>query len=329
MAANFQALGDGLVKVAEQAHSFRLAQKTEEVGSVLSNLPVREYQLIGQYYLGWCAFRRGEATPAMFEEVVENSDAYRAKALWSLAALESSRCNYDRELEYLIESGKYIKTPSALVEQRRGIAVIKAKEGHHRQSLKDLEDLIPLLSHAEPHIYFATLNSLAVEMGEAGRLEEARNICKVVLASPYAPAYREWWETAEELVGASRSFVAMHSPVAANSPVAIDSSQSAAPNILFMPALERQGGAAPAELKQAHRPARVFNLQRWKKKMVKDPNGNEGNDKGEPCASEISDREMLLKIVELASTDDLPNEALSEMVEVLKKIVDAYKPKKN
>ena len=312
--ANFQALGDSLVKNAEQAYAFRLLPKVEELGVVLSGLPAREYQLVGQYYLGWCAYRRGEDARNIFEPVAEYSDTYRSRALSSLAALEARKGNYDVELNYITESLKYVKAPSELIEVSRGVAVVKAKEGYHQQSLRDLEELVPLLSHAEPNVYFAVLNSLAVEMGEAGRLQEARNISKAVLASPYAFAYSEWQETSAELNEANRSFVA------------INSSPYTVPNVLFMPAPERHTGERPTELKQAHRPAQVFNLQQWKKKVVKEPSGDEKNVQD---SGEISDRQMLLKIVELASTDDLSDDALREMVEALEKIVDTYKRKES
>jgi hypothetical protein len=60
-------------------------------------------------------------------------------------------------------------------------------------------------------------------------------------------------------------------------------------------------------------------------KMVEEPNDDEKDDRD----TEVSDRQMLLKIVELASTDDLPDEALREMVEALENIVDTYKGKEN
>jgi phytoene/squalene synthetase len=53
------------------------------------------------------------------------------------------------------------------------------------------------------------------------------------------------------------------------------------------------------------------------------------DDKNAQDGGEVSERQMLLKIVELASTDDLPEEALREMVEALKKIVDKHKGKEN
>jgi tetratricopeptide (TPR) repeat protein len=309
--ANFQILGDRLVMAVEQAKAFRRFETVEELAQVLTNLPLKEHKAIGQYYLGWHKFVTGGDAGSMLEHSAEYGPVkYRALAMHSLATTEEYKNNYASALEWTLESMKLL--PS--IESLRGIAVIKAKAGDHKASLKDLETILPLARHAEPLVYHDCLNSLAVELGEVGRLEEARNICKVVLASPYAIAYPEWRETAEELRGASRSFVS------------INSSPSAVPNVLFMPALERNAEGARAELKQAHRPAQVFNLHQWKTKIIKEPSAIEKDGRD---AVEVSDRHMLLKIVELASTDNLSDAALREMVEALEKIVDTYKRKES
>jgi tetratricopeptide (TPR) repeat protein len=314
--ANFQALGEGLVEIAEHAKAFRRFETVEEVAQVLTHLPLEEYEAIGQYYLGWREFMRGGDARAMLERSAEYGPGkYRALAMSSLAATEERENDYASAIQWVLESMKLLPSTESL----RGIAVIKAKAGDHKGSLKDLENILPLARHSEPLVYFDCLNSLAVELGEVGRMEEARNICKVVLASPYACAYPEWQETAEDLRGASRSFVAI------NSSVTINSSPHTEPNLLFMPAPERQTGGDPAEIKQEHMPARVFNLQQWKKKIVKEPDGDEKDGQD----GEVSDRQMLLKIVELASMDDLSDEALREMVEALENIVDTYTGKEN
>lgn len=307
--SNFTEFGNRAVKLAEQARAFRQYDMMKEAARVLTIIPMKHFQTIGHYFLGLYQYKTGVDAQRIFEQVAENaSTKYRALALQSLAATYHHKQDYASELHWLIESSKLHSSIGTL----RGIAVVKANEGYHRQALRDLENLLPLSKYAEPILYYDYLNSLAVELGKAGRLEEARSICKVVLASPFAFAYSEWQETAEDVRGANRSFVAMGLP------------PSTAPNVLFMPAPKHSTGERSADLKQANRPARVFNLQLWKTKMVKKPKSN-NTDKH--SADGISDREMLLKIVELASTDDLPHEALCEMVEALEKIVNAHKQK--
>jgi len=76
--------------------------------------------------------------------------------------------------------------------------------------LNDIDNLIPIIRYAEPKLFFETLNSYATELGAVDRFYEARNIMRVVLASPFAFAYPEWLETAETLREKNRSFVAVN-----------------------------------------------------------------------------------------------------------------------
>jgi tetratricopeptide (TPR) repeat protein len=192
-------LGNRLVKAAEVAHAFRQVDRLEEIGLILSNLPIEEHRLIGQCYLGVCAYRKGGGHKGVLNEVVEKSQTYKAKALMTLAAVEASQNNFDSELAHFTKALKFADNLATFIEVSKGIAVVKAKEGYHRQALKDLEGLIPMLRYAKPNVYFDCLNSLAVELGEAGRIQEARNLSGIVVASPFAPRYPEWRETAQEL----------------------------------------------------------------------------------------------------------------------------------
>ena len=72
-------------------------------------------------------------------------------------------------------------------------------------------------------------SSLAVEYGEIGRIEEASNICKVVLASPCALAYPEWRETGSEI--ALRGY---------KSRSVISFKQQKPENLLYLPERERE-----------------------------------------------------------------------------------------
>jgi hypothetical protein len=210
-ALSLQELGNRVVKQAEAAFYLRQIDILKELGSLLSNLPIKEYQLIGQYYLGWCEYYEGSSEPKIFENVLENSAIYRPKALMSLAAIEARKGDYASEAYYFTEAKKHADSITTLIKASKGLAVAKAKEGFPASALIDLESIVPLVRHAEPFVYFDFLNSYAVELGRAGRKSEARNISRMVLASPFAPAYPEWRETAQELKEPSHSFVAVPS----------------------------------------------------------------------------------------------------------------------
>lgn len=136
----------------------------------------------------------------LFELVADTAPStYKAKAILSLAGVSANTGNFDAELYYFTESLRASQDISTTVIACRGIAVHKAKENYHKQALRDLENLAPLIKHASASAYFDYLNSYAVELGTAGRLTEACSAIKVVLASPFSPFYPEWQETLSEL----------------------------------------------------------------------------------------------------------------------------------
>lgn len=197
----FREVAERLIKIAENAHAFREFDKVREVGELLSNLPLKEYQSIGHFYIALSMCRNGlgdmEKALVSLEKLADVLPMrYRAKAMLLLAAINGAKRNPEQELYFFTES---LKINPFNVQALRGIAVLKAKEGYHPRALKELEQLYPLARFASPRIYFDYMNSLAVELSEAGRLEEASNVSGLVVASPFAPRYPEYRETYSEI----------------------------------------------------------------------------------------------------------------------------------
>ncbi len=294
--SGFHELGYKLVKEAELAQEFRQVNRVAEIASILCNLPIKEHQLIGQYYKAWLGLRTRQNSRSIFERVASESRTYKAKALMSLAATEAYQGNYDAELEYFTEARKATDNNSLIVEISRSIAVVRAKEEDHRKAIKDLEKMFPLVRHAAPNFYYQYLNSLAVELGEVGRRYEARNICHHVLASPFAIAYPEWRETAEELKEPNRSFAV------------IDPSPARLGNLLTMPAVER------IEPTKQGRPAPVINIETWKAKMGKKKNGD-------MSLEGLDGRQLLLRLMELGTSQGMTDEKLYKVVALMEKLL--------
>jgi hypothetical protein len=114
----------------------------------------------------------------------------------------------------------------------------------------------------QPYAYYDYLNTLAVELGEVGRLEEARNASRIALATRFASAYPEWRETREE--------IELRGYRAARSTVAV--SQRSFDNLMRLPAREPSDSLASGSLPPIQ-PARVLSFLEGKKKMVKESNG--------------------------------------------------------
>lgn len=276
---SFQEIGNRLVRVIEHAQAFRRYDRVESAAKILSNLPLKNYQAAGQYYLGLREYRKNgdlEKSRRIFEHVANAGPTkYSALALLSLSALAALKQDYETELYYALESLKVSPTLTTTVGALKGIAVLKAKVGDHQAALKAIENIYPLARQSEPVVYHDYLNSLAVELTVAGRKQEARNICQVVQASPFACAYPEWKETANDLKQASRSIVTINSP------------QPIPHNVLLMPVTEL--GECTARHTE---PARVLDLQKWKKKT------DEGkkSDGGKPT-KELTGQQMLMQIM--------------------------------
>jgi tetratricopeptide (TPR) repeat protein len=295
--SDFKELGDKLVQVAEYERAFRHYDRVDEIAQILTNLPLTEHQLIGQYYLGLCEFSKGIYAVDVFEDIAEKSSTkYRFLAMHSLASIERRRGDYDTELAWLLESLKI--TPS--IQAFRGIAILKAIEGNHKAAVNDFERCLPLIRYAGPLPYYDFLNSYAVELGEVGRKDEARNVMRVVLASPFALAYPEWQQTAADLQSASRSMVQV-----AGLRVSPD-------NVLSLPRASERVVQSPL-LRPGERTGRLLNYTRFKKKMVKKQKGEPDEDA--KAVAEMDKKDLVTKLLELTAYEGVDEEALRKVVQ--------------
>ena len=118
---------------------------------------------------------------------------------------------------------------------------------------------------------------------------------RVVLASPFAFAYPEWRETAEELREANRSFVAV-------SPSRY--------NVLTMP--ERE----PSEPRAFEpRPARILDLAKWKKKMAK-----KSDDENGPSLENLTAQDMAMRLLELITENRGDEEQMRKILDYALKV---------
>ncbi|HSO74913.1 MAG TPA: hypothetical protein VLU47_08745 [Blastocatellia bacterium] len=324
------ALGDKFGVMAEHAHAFRQMDALEQVSQFLvSGVLPRQYQWVGRYYQAVCIQRIGhgdvEGAVGLLERVAANAPPrYRARAMISLAANLRHRCDNQSALSLYGEAARFasrnnISDAYATLGTHKMAAVIKSENENHRGALSHLEDLFPLaqiMRRAQPHLYYDYMNSLAVELCEVGRLEEAKNVSRIVLASPFAHAYPEWRETREEIE--LRGYRGSHATVA------VSQRTSEAGNLVSLPLPEPEEGATRQEHipGQTSQPARVFDLLEWKKKMGKEPNGTP-QDKS--SYKEMDGREMLLKIMELTASSDRTDDELERILEAIERVLSEPK----
>jgi AraC-like DNA-binding protein len=213
-AASYQELGNRLIREIKTAHAFRQVDRVRELARILIGIPIKEFQLIGQYYLVWCKCRELEYHPAVLERIAEQTQTYKTQALMSRGTFEMAKGNPEPALYFYTEGLKSFPHISDYIELTRTIAVLKAEEGFHRSALKDLENLAPIIKHAEPRLYYDYLNSYAVELLTADRLYESEAMSRITVSSPFGRFYPEWQETFSEVAAKrkSRSTVAISRP---------------------------------------------------------------------------------------------------------------------
>lgn len=275
-------LAVNLLGIAEHAYALRQFDVVNSVSHALLNTSLqRHYQSVGLFYKALSMNKGGSGgdsvrARAIFELVGDEGTAlYRAKAMLALGTVSAraddrAAPSFYREALRILSSGN-IFDPLTTVRTSRMTAVAKAKEGDHRGAVKDLEELLPLArtaGAAQPVMYYDYLNSLAVELGEVGRLEEARRISRRIVSSPFARVYPEWRETLDEIESKthrpSRSVVAV-------SLVPKEVRDSPGQVISWPGDGERLvNTTSPC----ATSSARIVNLHDWKKKLEKKSNGN-------------------------------------------------------
>jgi len=292
-----------LVHSAEVSYYLRDTQSQLEIGLTLQAFPYPFHQ-VGKYYEAVYLYRNNQYEKArtILENVVEYAPSrYRSKALLSLSAVEETLGNFEDALKLRIASCS-LDDPLTYIEAQRGIAVLKSFEGSHRQAIKHLENLLPMVksvSKSVPALYPMHLNSLAIELSEIGRMEEARGISNILLASPYSERFPEIGQTVREIYlksqPASRSLVSFNGIFQ---------------NVIALPIPEnRVVQSLPTK------PAKVFSYLDWKNKMVKEPNSETEDIK------DMDEKDLFLKLVQIATEDNITRKKLFKIVENAIKVV--------
>ena len=204
----FQILGRRLVAIADHTHFARQMNAVEQASQLMLALPIsKELKAIARYYQAVCIKREGDFDGArrLLERVAEEAPPkFRARAILTIGATYYERGEAEAALPFYLAAGKAARDCdlSTLARSQKMIAVVRSIHGDHKQALADLERLFPMvraLSKYYPAFYYEFLNSLAVELGEVGRINEAKAASAIALASPFASAYPEFAETRDEL----------------------------------------------------------------------------------------------------------------------------------
>jgi tetratricopeptide (TPR) repeat protein len=220
-------VGRVLVEAAEHAYGLRWMSVVEKVSKLLLTLP-NPYHSIGNYYHALYIKRSGNLDEArlLFESIADHGPARgRARAIASAAGVAFESGALHAALSLFVDAcraaaSQALWDPLASVTALHMIGVVKSIDGDHQGALVHLDRMFPLvrsIALRRPQLLYTYLNSLAVELMEVGRLDEADIASRRALASPYGQAYPEWQETGRDISlkrrRRSRSVVAVGSPI--------------------------------------------------------------------------------------------------------------------
>ena len=310
-------LVDRMSALAHYAYALRRIDIIEEVSRVLLNLPIPDqHKSVGRYYQAMCLKHEGKISESriLLERLAEEAPPqYQARAVQYLGAIAHATGEHREALPLYVEACRISMSnnwcdPYTTVTASQNIAILKSVDGDHKGALVALERLFPLvqaLGKFEPYKYHHYLNSFAVELGELGRIEEAQNVCRITLASPFINAYPEWRETWQELAlrgYKSRSVVSVPK-------LPVDSK-----NVVPLPVAERS--SSPPQQGRA----KVLDLQAWREKMVKEPNGDD-----KPLPEDMTAQDMAMKILELITANKDDEEKIRKLMESAIKIFSGKK----
>ena len=329
-------LASKLASVGDYAYSIRRPDIVGNVGLLLLSLPLSgQVESAGYYYqaLSLNQFGRGNTVRAgtLFEQVADNGSLrYRARAMLALGTNSlgtgdgRTAMSYYREVMRIVASERIFDPVTSSVATRM-TAVIRGMSGDHRGAVADLESIFPLARMAgslQPHTYYDYLNTLAVELGEAGRLTQARRASEIALSSPFGSIYPMWGETFEDITlkqrCASRSMVAV--PQGIGEAQRVQHYTGETEKLLHLPS---RGPVASADLGDQRRKitkARVLDFQQWKTALL-ESRPSVLNRLAPEQRNRMTTGEKLIRLMDLLSRDETNDGMIDRILQVVEEIV--------
>ncbi|MGH9762878.1 MAG: hypothetical protein ACREAC_18805, partial [Blastocatellia bacterium] len=195
-----------LVTLARRARVKRNKDNVNSLSRVILELPANEkVRNAGLYYSAFSlkSDRRFNDAERTVLQALENLEpSYVPRALLEVASLRFDAGDL-READGLYDLAARMAAPSdplTFYQSCRMRSVIRAIEGDHQGALNDFRSLWPLArTLASPGLEQGLLNSIALELGEIGRVEEATRIIDPLVSSPLAASFPEWHLTKADL----------------------------------------------------------------------------------------------------------------------------------
>jgi hypothetical protein len=195
---------------ARQAYYQRNYRKLAHYSEQLINLSPRS-EFAGLYFQTLSISQHGTGasleTQNRYERLANDAPpAIQAAAILALGLKAIKSNQLDEAKRLLTESYRASVVnncaPITAIQTRSALSTLYSIEGNHQTSAQLLEWLLPdlmILGKAFPAYLGVELNNYAYELSQLGEYHKATRLINSVLSSPYASAYPEWQETAQEI----------------------------------------------------------------------------------------------------------------------------------
>jgi hypothetical protein len=325
-----------LASAADHAYAIREPDIVGDVALLLLSLPLSKHvESAGYYYraLSLNQFGHGDTVRAgaLFEQIADKGSLrYRARAMLALGtnSFENgdgrTAMSFYQEVMRIVACERVFDPVTASYASRM-TAVIRGVDGDHRGALANLESSFPLARMAgsvQPPTYYDYLNSLAVELGEVGRLAQARRASEIALSSRFGTRYPNWRETFDGITlkqrRASRSMVAVPQGIRETQKVQHHTGETEK-----LVHLHSRGPAASADSgEQRHRitKARVLDFQQWKTALL-ESRPSVLNKLTPEHKNRMTTGEKLIRLMDLLSRDETDDGMIDRILEVVEEIV--------
>jgi hypothetical protein len=206
-------IGWQLAKVARHARLAGRMDVVKDVSETIIGLTLPdEIKTAGRYYQAVAEKHSGNVALArvtLAQIASGPPSAFRCRAILELGKTLFDAGHPIAAMPFYLEAARASREEDFLttVAAQIMIAIVRSIDGDHRKALADLNRLWPMVhlaSYEHPALRYEYLNSLAVELAEAGRIEEAKHVIETALRSPFADRHPNWRETSEEIADKER-----------------------------------------------------------------------------------------------------------------------------
>lgn len=207
VAYSAQSLSSRLCAAAERLSLSHDYVSLSQVADLLSTIPHGEAQVASLFYRAIIERSNGreESAARLLEGILSAKAAtkYQVRAIQALGAVH--RFTGDRREAARLYNQAIERSSADLSTLVNGVLArseLASAEGNHERAVADLcavRPAVELLARVHPVYAPIFANEIAFELAQLGKVDEARRFAAYAVASPLAPRFPAWAETAQEI----------------------------------------------------------------------------------------------------------------------------------